>query len=143
MRALFVGLEVFESVRGPFPENHDGYRLGQFRGTLDAFTRGNWVTISEDPYSKRPWTYFAPVGPVDLRIWDIRAIAPLPQIRCFGAWAEINTFVALTWRWRDDIERFSEEALECRREWDRLFPDHAPYKGERIDDYIKERYRVS
>jgi hypothetical protein len=141
-RTLFVSQEVFDSVRGPFPENFDGYRLGMFRATLDAFTRGNWVSIASDPYTKKPWAYFAPVDPRDLDIWDIRAIAPLPQIRCFGAWAEKDTFIALTWRWRDDIDDFAAEAREARQTWDEIFAPDVPYRGATIDDYIKKRYRV-
>ena len=142
MRTLFVSQEVFDSVQLPFPDNFNGYRLGKFRGTLDAYTRGNWVSIASDPYAKKPWAYFAPVGPVDLGIWDIRSMSPLPQIRCFGAWAEKDTFVALTWQWRDDINDFASEAKQCRQDWDELFAPHPPYKGKSIHDYIKERYRV-
>ena len=122
VRALFVSQEVLSDVQEPFPANFTGRRLGQFRGTLDAFTRGNWVSIASDPYAKKPWAYFAPVDPVDLDIWDIRSISPLPQIRCFGAWAEKDTFIALTWKWRDDINSFSDEAKECRRRVGPYFP---------------------
>jgi hypothetical protein len=142
VRALFVSQEVLDSVQPPFPENFDGYRLGKFRGTLDVFTRGSWISIASDAYVKKPWAYFAPVDPFDLGIWDIRSMSPLPQIRCFGGWAEKDTFVALTWRWRDHIEDFADEAKQCRREWDRLFAPTPPYKGKSIDDYLKERYRV-
>jgi hypothetical protein len=142
VRPLFVSREVLDDVSGPFAENFDGYRLGKFRGTLDAFSRGNWVSIATDPFAKQPWAYFAPVAPIELGIWDIRSMAPLPQIRCFGGWAEKDTFVALTWRWRDDIHNFAEEAAECRREWDRLFPNNPPYRGATINDYIKQRYHV-
>jgi hypothetical protein len=142
VRTIFASNEVFESVRGPFPENFDGYRLGRLRGTLDTFTKGKWVSIATNPYSKQPSAYVAPVGPIELGIWDIRSISPKPEIRCFGAWAEKDTFVALTWRWRDYIEKFSEEASECRAEWDRIFASYLPFKGNTIDDYIKERYRV-
>jgi hypothetical protein len=126
----------------PLAENFDGHRLGEFRGTLDAFTRGSWVSIASDPYTKKPWAYFAPIDPIALDIWDIRSMAPLPQIRCFGGWAEKDAFVALTWRWRDDISDFACEARDCRREWDDIFAPHPPYKGKGIDDYISERYRV-
>jgi hypothetical protein len=142
VRTLFVSGEVFDSVRGPFSRDFDGHRLGQFRGTLDAFTRGNWVSIASDPFTKKPWAYFAPVDPRSLDIWDIRAMAPLPQIRCFGAWAEKDEFMALTWQWRDDIHDFAAEAREARREWDRILSPYTPYRGKTIDDYISERYRV-
>jgi len=140
VRSLFVSGAVFDDVRGPFSENFYGRRLGKFRGNLDAFTRGARVSIASDPYAKRPSADFAPVDPVGLDIWDFRSTAPHPQIRCFGAWAEKDVFVGLTWKWRDDISRFSEEAKECREEWDRIFPSHAPYRGTTVDDYIKNRY---
>ena len=142
VRTLFVSHEVLGDVEGPFSPDFTGHRLGRFRGTLDAFTRGNWVSIASDPYAKKPWAYFAPVDPVDLDIWDIRSVSPRPQIRCFGAWAEKNTFVALTWKWRDDIDRFSDEAKECRAEWNRIFPSCPPYRGKTLNDYITERCRV-
>lgn len=142
VRTLFASEEVFSSVSKPFPENFYGHRLAQFRGTLDTFTTGGWVSIASHPYTKKAWAYFAPVDPVRLAIWDIRSLAPEPQIRCFGAWAEKDTFVALTWQYRDDIQSFSEEATECRRVWDKFFPDHSPYVGASIDDYITDRYRA-
>jgi hypothetical protein len=143
VRTMFVSLEVYGDVRGPFPHHQTGYRLSLFRGDLDGFTRGSWVSIADDPYNKKPWAFFAPVDPVRLGIWDIRSNGSDPQIRCFGGWAEKDVFVALTWAWRDDIRKFSVEAEECRKDWDRLFPSCPPYVGKTIDDYIKERYRVA
>jgi hypothetical protein len=142
VRTLFVSDEVLRSVTAPFPETFYGHRLGQFRGTLDTFTRGSWVSIAEHPYTKKPSAYFAPVDPIAFDIWDIRSLAPDPQIRCFGGWAEKDTFIALTWSYRDDIKEFSTEAKECRKEWDRIFGPLPPYRGESIHDYIKQRFRV-
>ena len=126
IRAIFASWEVFSDFRGPFEHHHTAYRLSLFRGELDGFTRESWVSISDDPYNKKPWAFFAPVGPIELGMWDIRSTGDKPQIRCFGGCAEKDTFIALTWMWRDDIETFSAEALECRRCWDKLFPNHPP-----------------
>ena len=69
VRTMFVSLEVYGDVRGPFPHHQTGYRLSLFRGDLDGFTRGSWVSIADDPYNKKPWAFFAPVDPVRLGIW--------------------------------------------------------------------------
>jgi hypothetical protein len=142
VRTIFASPEVYYDASPPFPENFTGYRLGEFRGNLDAFVKGGWISIASHPFNKGPMADIAPVDPVGLRIWDIRSLSPLPQIRCFGGWAEQDTFIALTWQWRDDIEDFEEEARECRRGWDKLFPGTEPFKAETIDGYIKKRYRV-
>jgi hypothetical protein len=138
VRTLLVSREVLDDVQPPFPDHWYGYRLGQFRGTLDAFTEGQWLSVACDPYAKAPWADMAPIDPVDLDIWDIRSMSPYPQIRCFGGWAEKGTFVALNWQWRDDIEDFALEAINSRKIWDSIFPCHPPFRGNTIDDYFKD-----
>src|SRR5260370_21673954 len=91
------------------PPHWDGQRLSQCRGTLDAVNENQWIGVAQDPYNKSPHAYLARVDPIELDIWDIRSLAPFPQIRCFGAWAEKDTFVALTWHYRDDLD-FAAEA---------------------------------
>lgn len=138
MRTLLVSGEVRDDVLPPFPDHWYGYRLGQFRGTLDAFTEGQFLSVASDPFAKAPWADMAPVAPVDLGVWDIRSMSPLPQIRCFGGWADKGVFIALTWQWRDDIDDFAAEAAECRKKWDEIFPLHPPFRGGTIDDYFDD-----
>jgi hypothetical protein len=142
IRFMFVSHEVLESVQPPFPEHWYGYRLGQFRGTLDAFTENQWLSIAGDPYNKASWADLAPVAPVELRIWDIRSMSSRPQIRCFGGWAERDTFIALTWAYRDDIEDFVEEAEKCREIWDRILGPCLPFKGKNQHEYLSEHYEL-
>lgn len=138
-RTLVVSSEVYHDVNPPFPDHWDGQRLGQFRGTLDAFTEDEYLAVAEDPHNKKPEAYFARVDPVELRIWDIRSLAPRPQIRCFGAWAKKDMFVALTWEYRDDLD-FAAEACRCRKIWDRLFAPFVPFEGESLDEYLSANY---
>jgi hypothetical protein len=139
VRTMFVSREVLDAVTPPFPPHWDGQRLGQFRGTLDAFAENQWISIASDPYNKSAQTYLAPVDPVALDIWDIRSIAPLPQIRCFGAWSEQDTFVALTWEYRDGID-FDAEAKRCRAVWDKFLSPCKPFHGRNPDDYLSDRF---
>jgi hypothetical protein len=98
------------------------------------------LAVATDPYVKSGQAYLASVAPVTLDIWDIRSIAPNPQIPCFGAFSERDTFIALTWSYRDQIEDFADEARKYREIWDRLLGPCAPFRGDSLDDYLSGNY---
>ena len=103
IRTLFVSVEVNDVIHPPWAPNRNGYRQSQFRAFLDAFVAGDWISVAENPRKKPSNAFLARVEPAADEIWDIRCIDPKPGIRCFGAFAERDTFVALTWCYREDL----------------------------------------
>lgn len=141
-RTVWVSEDVFYDVQPPFEDHYDGTRLLQFRGALDAFTNHYKVSVAEDPRSK-PWDAFlARVDPVSEEIWDIRSLEPPQGIRCFGAFASLNEFVALTWDYRENISDFNSAVRECAAEWNALFGDIRPHSGGSLDAYLTNYHAV-
>jgi len=70
----------------------------------------------------------ARVRPVEDNICDFRAIDPNPGIRAFGAFVEMDTFVALTWRYREDLgydpRKWAAEIGRCKAKWRNLFHNY-------------------
>ena len=132
IRDLVLSSEVWDAVRGPFPENRDGERHAEFRAYLEAFASGEEISVSENPFQKSSYTFMARVHPIGLDVWDIRVMELRPGIRCFGCIGDSDLFVALTWDYRENIEEnaegFKKEALRCREAWDKLFTCQ-PKKG--------------
>lgn len=135
VRTLFVSREVRDDVTPPWPDNYDGYRLSVFRGTLDAFTRGDLISVSEDPFDKPPNTFLARVHPVGEEVWDIRCSGGNPQIRCFGRFLGKDVFVALTWSYRDNLN-WEDEREDCKSAYDALFASCPLFRGGSLDDYL-------
>src|SRR5215471_4115576 len=59
VRTMYVSLEVFHDVVGPFADDYDGQRLVEFRQTLDAFLEGGIFSVAEDPHIKPSDAMFA------------------------------------------------------------------------------------
>ena len=72
---------------------------------------------------------------MDDEFWDIRCISPNPGIRAFGAFAEQDVFVVLTWEYREDITDFDAEVTRCKEAWSALFTE-APFSGENLNAYL-------
>lgn len=140
VRTLFVSTEVLENVLPPFAAHHDGYRLTQFRATLDTFTRGDLISVAERPQRKAPNAFMARTDPVSAEIWDIRSMAPIPGIRAFGAFSEKDTFIALTWDYRENID-WNVAVAECATEWDKLLGPCPRVKRKSLDEYLSH-YRA-
>ena len=79
------------------------------------------------------------VDPVEDEIWDMRCIAPNPGIRCFGAFAGQDNFIALTWEYRENLLGASDwqrEIEDCKATWTQFFGTLTPFKGESLDEYL-------
>jgi hypothetical protein len=118
-----------------------GLRLGKgaamriFRAVLDGFTEGDAITVAENPSDKDARAILARVDPVQDEVWDFRCLDPRPGIRAFGRFSEPNTFIALTWNYREVID-WSAEVERCKSEWTKLFRDIQPFRGNAVDEYI-------
>jgi hypothetical protein len=135
-RTLFLTEEVRSAVYRPFP-NNKGVLHAEFRQHLDAFLEGGCVSIGDDPKTKAAHALMARVAPVEDEFFDFRVTAPHPQIRAFGGFAARDTFVLVTWNYRAEIaEKFNEEVLRCKHEWQSLFGNITPFKGKSLNDYL-------
>ncbi len=135
-REIFVSVEVEANVHPPWQENWDGYRLSQFRGTLDAFTTNQRVSIALKPFDKPGSAFIAATHPVTYDVWDIRSIDPKPGIRCLGCFGGKDFFIALTWNYRENMDDFDAEVERCRSVWKLLFDPIPPFRGRDPDEYV-------
>ena len=139
IREMFVSRDIMDIVNEPWSENWMGQRHKEFRAKLDSFTRGDWFSVSENPFEKPSSTDIARVHPAKDEIWDIRCIDPNARIRCFGAFGGRNLFIALTWQYREDLnglDEWEEEVNRCKAEWCRLFNPIQRYKGASVNEYL-------
>jgi hypothetical protein len=136
VRTLFVSQEILEAFASPLPADR-ATSLADFRQNLDAFLEGGELSVAEDPFEKDAYAMLARVSPVDNEFWDFRVTTPKPQIRAFGGFAEKDTFVLVTWEYRDVIDDEFDAAVErCRVEWQKLFGRVTPFKGNSLDAYL-------
>lgn len=143
-RDIYVSREVDDAVRGPWEETTEGLRLAELRGHLDIFTGGGLISIADNPYDKDKTAFLARLDPARDGAWQIRDCDD-PAIRVFGHFAFIDTFIALTWRWRDELDgrdsrSWRDEINRCKTEWRKLFPTYQPLKGGTLDEYVSEKF---
>jgi hypothetical protein len=104
-RTVFVSNELHEIVNGPpWPATWEGRRHANLRALFDGFTEGDWITVAENPFDKNSRAILARVAPPEDEIWDFRCLDPRPGIRAFGRFSEPNTFIALTWNYREIVD---------------------------------------
>lgn len=109
---------------------------GAAQAIFERFTAGKTLTMRMDPHSGSH-AIFARNAKLKDRICDVRVLAPRPQLRIFGAFAERDVFVALTYQKRD-LLNFSLGVQRCRKQWDLLFPELEPVLSENVNDYISD-----
>lgn len=133
---MFVSQELHEAVDGPpWRATWEGRRHAKLRAILDGFTEGDSITIAQNPVDKNARAILARVDPVEDEIWDFRCLDPKPGIRAFGRFSEPDTFIALTWNYREIID-WAAEVERCKAEWMKLFGEIPAYRGTTIDDYV-------
>jgi hypothetical protein len=143
VRTLWVSQEILEAVTPPYLQAQ-AVRLSEFREFLDSFLEGGEFSVANNPGCKPSDAMLARVRPVDEQFWDFRVTAPKPGIRAFGGFAEFDTFVALTWDYREaiDAEGFDGAVDQCRDEWRRLFGKEMPLRKVKLDEYLSNYYPV-
>lgn len=138
-RHLVVSSAVRSAVTLPFPEGEKD-RHAEFLDTLDLWTEEGIFSVSEKPDDHPKDTLLARTAPTAAGIWDIRCVDVDHGIRCLGAFAGKNIFVALIWAYREEIPCFDDFVIDCRAEWDRLFYPLPPYSGATLNDYLTSFY---
>lgn len=138
-RTVWVTEEVYDAVQPVRDGTWDDYRLSLFRGSLDAFTNCEEVSVAQDPFNKASDAFLARVHPVGEEIWDIRTTEPPQGIRCPGCFADFDVFIALIWDYREnltDSHDWDEAVAKCKAAWRDLFGSLAPYSGDSLDAYL-------
>lgn len=138
-RTIFVSSEVANVVLGPWPDTPDGRRHARARAVLDGFIEGDELTVGWDPFNKDGRAILARVSPITARVFDFRCLDPNPGIRILGSFAEVDTFVALVWEYRENLESAEDWNSIVRRsqaEWKRLFGDDEALFGASLNDHL-------
>ncbi len=136
-RTLWMSQEVRDAVILP-PRVKADRRLFEFRQFLDSWLEYSRFSVAEDPDTKPSSAMLARVHPVKEEFWDFRVTAPKPGIRAIGAFGDHDTFIVLTWEYREFIPEFefSEEVQRCMDEWTDLFGEVKPLKGKSLNAYL-------
>jgi hypothetical protein len=140
-REIYISDEVDDLVSRPWPKR-DRKRHKQARAFLEIFCQNGYVLIANNPFDKPSNAMIARVDPVNLQVFDFRCIKPERGIRVFGCFAVKDTFVALTWDYREEIDDFAQCARECRQEWDELFQYISPLAKTDLSGYLSTNFRA-
>jgi hypothetical protein len=143
-RTIYVTPSIMAVITPPFLNTREGQRLGEFRAWLDGFIEGNDLSVAENPNQKPPDAMLARVRPVEAEFWSIRVTHPeeTPGIRSFGAFSDLDEFVALTWMMREDIENFDEEVTSTIESWNDYFNPQTPHRGGSLNEYLTTCHAV-
>jgi hypothetical protein len=143
VRVVYVAKEIWDIINPPYAESAEGEMHAEFRQMLDAFLEGGEFSVAEDPFSKASDAMIARIDPVNAELWDFRVIHPCPGIRALGGFWCLDTFVVLTWDYRENFdERWNVEVERCLRRWREMFGSRSPLKGNTLDDYLTNFYPV-
>jgi hypothetical protein len=125
-------------------------RARRLRADLEAFVRGDPVSICLEPYVAGE-AFLGRLAEPHEEVWDMRAREPNPALRLFGRFAAPDHFVAFDWRprskpWngREPLNDRSDPGWEdekeiCKRQWTTLFPAHEPFHHlENASEYVTE-----
>lgn len=149
-RILVYSESVRGLLEGPWVHYSCAPRVGRLRADLEAFVRGDPISICLEPYVAGDAFLGRLAEPTD-EVWDMRAREPNPALRLFGRFAAPDHFVAFDWRPRSKPWN-GREALtdrhdpgwetvktDCKRQWETLFPKHEPFHDlENANEYITE-----
>jgi hypothetical protein len=138
-RTMYVSPGIEAALTPPFADTIEGQRMGEFRAWMESFILGGELTVAEDPDNKPRETMLARVHHVDDQFWAIRVTEPAetPGVRAFGAFSDLDEFVALTWENREIIDdQFNEEVDAAIDAWMDLFNSELPHRGNNIHEYL-------
>lgn len=137
-RVVYVSREVAEAIDYEWPDTWEGQRYAAMTALLESFVEGAFFTVARNPFAKERNAMIAPVNPTGEDVWDFRCLHPGAGIRVFGCFSEPNTFVALTFQFREDLhsDDWIDEVRRCKTEWVRLFGCLKPYRGGSADAYV-------
>lgn len=137
-RGLYVTSDLDAHTSLPFADTLEGERFAAVAQYFDAFSELNMITVSENPHRKPPDVMLARVDPENDEFWSMRIVDPeeTAGIRVLGAFCAKDSFVALTWDYRENILDFDAEVKGVKESWAGYFGAIKPYSGSCLDDYL-------
>jgi hypothetical protein len=111
--------------------NRDRRRL---QALFDRFISGEFISIGLEPPIMA--TDIKRLSPASAEVWEFKVGRRRSQLRVFGRFAALNTFVALTGPVDRTQLHYEREILRCREEWRRLFDDEPPLHGKNEYGYV-------
>jgi hypothetical protein len=135
-RFIFVAAEILLLLDGPWESLELEIRWKHVRADLERFVQGGIIVVGDDGYMKR-------LDRAEDEIWEIRCIDPNPSVRIFGSFAEKDVFMALGYRYRQELEEkgsteWAEAIRACKADWRKLFLTYPPHSGSDPHDYISD-----
>jgi hypothetical protein len=111
--------------------NRDRRKL---QALFDQFISGNFISIGLEP--PETGTNIKRLSPASAEAWEFKVGQKQFQLRVFGRFAALNTFVTLT----GPVDRaglnYLHEILRCQEEWQNLLDGQPPVYGRHESDYI-------
>jgi hypothetical protein len=138
-RTMYVSSDIDAVITPPFADTIEGRRMGELSAWMESFILGGELTVAEDPDNKPSETMLARVHKVEDQFWAIRVTEPAetPGVRAFGAFSDLDEFVALTWEYREVIDaQFDEEVQAAIDAWIDLFDPEVAHQGNDIHEYL-------
>lgn len=138
-RSLYVTPELDADTSLPFADTLEGERFASVAQYFDAFSELNMITVSENPHRKPSDVMLARVDPVGDEFWSMRIVDPeeTAGVRIFGAFCAKDSFVALTWDFREAIAAaFDAEVEGVKEAWGDYFGTVKPHSGSFLNDYL-------
>lgn len=137
-RNLYVTPEIDAMARHPFADTDQGVRHAEMCAFFDAFSEMNLITVSQNPRAKPPDVMLARVDPVAEDFWSLRITDPdtMPGIRVLGGFCAKDSFVAISWEFREEIADFDDHVSDAMDRWSDYFVSIKPHAGRRLNDYI-------
>lgn len=145
VRTLFITDQLNEQFDEEYwVDQNVAARLGQLSSDFDRFVTGDMLSVGWDPYDKGGTAFMARLDPIEYGMWSIRSVAPSPAVRVFGSFYEKDVFVALTAKFRRDLDgprgrKWANAREDASALWDDLFAAKSRLVGETVDDFITEK----
>lgn len=135
-RDVFVSDEVFAFLHGTGDvDSRFDRAAGRALAKIDAFAAGKTFVMGLNPHKKSPATLVARTDPTHLGVVQLRVTADHPDVRIFGAFAERDVLVLLTWAPKKDL-KYRREIRRCKEAWDAILSPFKPLLGDDHGHYI-------
>jgi len=155
VRKLFISNEIRDLIDGPWLDLAWERRCGKLRENLEAFIRGDVISLCLEGFIARTAYMGRLDRPAD-EVWDIRSRDPRPSLRIFGRFADKDIFIAFFWSPRGvtipysqrpplgdkHSRRWKSAKRETKAEWRKLFPTYEPIHGDSHDAYASDSFPV-
>lgn len=151
-RALFMTHEMQRVMSNPVSSVNFFQQKAEIISFFERWVGGGLIAIRLTQEGKD--AELARLMPPPEEIWEIRLLAPRPQVRVFGRFAARDMLVVTAAHNRDQLgsatsrtgkrnQSWLRAMYDCERDWNRIFGGAEPLRGYAIGDYVSENRRRS